>query len=154
VVCHDNAERNEAPPECLGPRAVPPRAPRSSGWWQRRPRTPERPAHPRRADSGLVLHHGVSELWSADPDFSAFSQRKVRNPLVKHYVTRRARPRDERNCHRRLRLARPVIPSSGHSNTFSNTLPSRYMGSIIALQTTLWLGFQGHTLSHTAFFRM
>ncbi len=31
----------------------------------------------------LCLHHGVSELWSADRDFSAFPQLKVRNPLVK-----------------------------------------------------------------------
>jgi len=31
----------------------------------------------------LCLHHGVTELWSADRDFSAFPQLKVRNPLVK-----------------------------------------------------------------------
>ena len=31
----------------------------------------------------LCLHHGVHELWSADRDFSAFPQLKVRNPLVK-----------------------------------------------------------------------
>lgn len=31
----------------------------------------------------LCLHHGVSELWSADRDFSAFPQLKARNPLVK-----------------------------------------------------------------------
>jgi len=31
----------------------------------------------------LSGHHGVSELWSADRDFSAFPQLKVRNPLVK-----------------------------------------------------------------------
>ena len=31
----------------------------------------------------LCLHHGASELWSADRDFSAFPQLKVRNPLVK-----------------------------------------------------------------------
>ena len=31
----------------------------------------------------LCLHHGVSELCSADRDFSAFPQLKVRNPLVK-----------------------------------------------------------------------
>ena len=31
----------------------------------------------------LCLHHGVRELWSADRDFSAFPQLKVRNPLVK-----------------------------------------------------------------------
>ena len=31
----------------------------------------------------LCLHHGVSELWSADRDFSVFPQLKVRNPLVK-----------------------------------------------------------------------
>jgi predicted nucleic acid-binding protein len=41
---------------------------------------------PRIHDSRIValcLHHGVSELWSADRDFSAFPQLKVRNPLVR-----------------------------------------------------------------------
>ena len=33
--------------------------------------------------AALCLHHGVSELWSADRDFSAFSRLKVRNPLVR-----------------------------------------------------------------------
>lgn len=33
--------------------------------------------------AALCLHHGVKELWSADRDFSAFPQLKVRNPLVK-----------------------------------------------------------------------
>lgn len=33
--------------------------------------------------AALCLHHGVSELWSADRDFAAFPQLKVRNPLVK-----------------------------------------------------------------------
>jgi hypothetical protein len=33
--------------------------------------------------AALCLHHGVSELWSADRDFSAFPQLKTRNPLVK-----------------------------------------------------------------------
>ena len=33
--------------------------------------------------AALCLHHGVSELWSADRDFSAFRHLKVRNPLVK-----------------------------------------------------------------------
>ena len=32
--------------------------------------------------AALCLHHGVSELWSADRDFSAFPRLKVRNPLV------------------------------------------------------------------------
>jgi uncharacterized protein len=32
--------------------------------------------------AALCLHHGVSELWSADRDFSAFPQLPVRNPLV------------------------------------------------------------------------
>src|SRR4051812_41333254 len=32
--------------------------------------------------AALCLHHGVRELWSADRDFSAFPQLKVRNPLV------------------------------------------------------------------------
>jgi hypothetical protein len=31
--------------------------------------------------AALCLHHGVSELWSADRDFRAFPQLKVRNPL-------------------------------------------------------------------------
>jgi toxin-antitoxin system PIN domain toxin len=33
--------------------------------------------------AALCLHLGVAELWSADRDFSAFPQLKVRNPLVK-----------------------------------------------------------------------
>jgi len=33
--------------------------------------------------AALCLHHNVRELWTADRDFSAFSQLKVRNPLVK-----------------------------------------------------------------------
>jgi toxin-antitoxin system PIN domain toxin len=33
--------------------------------------------------AALCLHHGVSELWSADRDFSAFPQLKVRNPLAR-----------------------------------------------------------------------
>jgi uncharacterized protein len=33
--------------------------------------------------AALCLHHGVSELWSADRDFSSFPPLKVRNPLVK-----------------------------------------------------------------------
>ena len=33
--------------------------------------------------AALCLHHGVSELWSADRDFSSFPRLKVRNPLVK-----------------------------------------------------------------------
>ena len=32
--------------------------------------------------AALCLHHGVSELLSADRNFSAFPQIKVRNPLV------------------------------------------------------------------------
>jgi toxin-antitoxin system PIN domain toxin len=33
--------------------------------------------------AALCIHHGVSELWSADRDFSSFPQLKVRNPLIK-----------------------------------------------------------------------
>lgn len=33
--------------------------------------------------AALRLHHSVRELWSADRDFTAFPQLKVRNPLVK-----------------------------------------------------------------------
>jgi toxin-antitoxin system PIN domain toxin len=33
--------------------------------------------------AALCLHHGVTELLSADRDFSAFPQLKVRNPLVR-----------------------------------------------------------------------
>jgi uncharacterized protein len=33
--------------------------------------------------AALCLHHGVSELWSVDRDFSQFPQVEVRNPLVK-----------------------------------------------------------------------
>jgi uncharacterized protein len=32
--------------------------------------------------AALCLHHGVSELWSADRDFSRFPALNVRNPLV------------------------------------------------------------------------
>jgi predicted nucleic acid-binding protein len=32
--------------------------------------------------AALCLHHGVSELWSADRDYSSFPSLKVRNPLV------------------------------------------------------------------------
>ncbi len=32
--------------------------------------------------AALCLHHGVSQLWSADRDFSLFPQLKVLNPLV------------------------------------------------------------------------
>jgi uncharacterized protein len=30
----------------------------------------------------LCIHHGISELWSADRDFSSFPKLKVRNPLI------------------------------------------------------------------------
>jgi predicted nucleic acid-binding protein len=33
--------------------------------------------------AALCLHHGVSELWTADRDFSIFPQLRTRNPLVK-----------------------------------------------------------------------
>jgi toxin-antitoxin system PIN domain toxin len=33
--------------------------------------------------AALCLHHGVSELWTADRDFSMFPQLKTRNPLLK-----------------------------------------------------------------------
>lgn len=33
--------------------------------------------------AALCLHHGVSELWTADRDFSVFPQLKLRNPLVR-----------------------------------------------------------------------
>jgi uncharacterized protein len=32
--------------------------------------------------AALCLSHGVSELWSADRDFSRFPELKTRNPLV------------------------------------------------------------------------
>jgi len=32
--------------------------------------------------AALCLHHGVSELWSADRDFSRFPDLVVTNPLV------------------------------------------------------------------------
>ena len=32
--------------------------------------------------AALCLHHGVSELWSADRDFGRFATLAVRNPLV------------------------------------------------------------------------
>jgi toxin-antitoxin system PIN domain toxin len=33
--------------------------------------------------AAICLHHGATELWSVDRDFSAFPQLKVRNPLAK-----------------------------------------------------------------------
>lgn len=32
--------------------------------------------------AALCLHHGVSELWSADRDFSRFAALRIRNPLA------------------------------------------------------------------------
>lgn len=32
--------------------------------------------------AALCLHHGISELWTADRDFSRFSRLRTRNPLV------------------------------------------------------------------------
>ncbi len=32
--------------------------------------------------AALCLHHGVSELWTADRDFRRFKELKVVNPLV------------------------------------------------------------------------
>jgi hypothetical protein len=32
--------------------------------------------------AAICLSHGVSELWTADRDFSRFPQLRVRNPLV------------------------------------------------------------------------
>ncbi len=32
--------------------------------------------------AALCLHHGVTELWSADRDYSSFPSLKVRNPLI------------------------------------------------------------------------
>jgi toxin-antitoxin system PIN domain toxin len=33
--------------------------------------------------AALCLHHGVTELWTADRDFSIFPKLKTRNPLVR-----------------------------------------------------------------------
>lgn len=33
--------------------------------------------------AAVCLHHGASELWTADRDFSLFPQLKTRNPLTK-----------------------------------------------------------------------
>jgi uncharacterized protein len=32
--------------------------------------------------AALCLHHGISELWTADRDFTAFPELKTRNPLT------------------------------------------------------------------------
>lgn len=32
--------------------------------------------------AALCLHHGVSELWSADRDFSRYPELRIRNPLI------------------------------------------------------------------------
>lgn len=34
--------------------------------------------------AALCLHHGVTELWSAHRDYSAFPGLKIRNPLIPH----------------------------------------------------------------------
>lgn len=34
--------------------------------------------------AAICLHHGVSELWSADRDFSRFPDLRTRNPLAGH----------------------------------------------------------------------
>jgi uncharacterized protein len=34
--------------------------------------------------AAICISHGISELWSADRDFSRFPQLKVRNPLIAH----------------------------------------------------------------------
>jgi hypothetical protein len=33
--------------------------------------------------AALCLHHGVSELWTSDRDFSMFPKLRTRNPLLK-----------------------------------------------------------------------
>ncbi len=33
--------------------------------------------------AAICLHHGVTELWTADRDFSRFPGLKTRNPLIK-----------------------------------------------------------------------
>jgi toxin-antitoxin system PIN domain toxin len=48
--------------------------------------TTARLAGPRIHDAriaALCLHHGVSELWTADRDFSMFPKLRTRNPLLK-----------------------------------------------------------------------
>ena len=48
--------------------------------------TAARLAGPRIHDAriaALCLHHGVSELWTADRDFSMFPKLRTRNPLLK-----------------------------------------------------------------------
>jgi uncharacterized protein len=32
--------------------------------------------------AALCLHHGISELWTADRDFSLFNRLRTRNPFV------------------------------------------------------------------------
>lgn len=59
----------------------------SDGYWEILRTTVEtaRIAGPRVHDAriaSLCLLHGVNELWSADRDFHAFPDLKVRNPLV------------------------------------------------------------------------
>lgn len=34
--------------------------------------------------AALCLHHGVTELWSADRDFGRFPELRVANPLISH----------------------------------------------------------------------
>ena len=59
----------------------------AEGYWQALRRVLERA----KATGGIVhdarvatlcLHHGVSELWTADRDFSRFADLSTRNPLV------------------------------------------------------------------------
>jgi len=59
----------------------------SPGYWDRLASqvTAAKSTGPRVHDAriaALCLHHGVSELWSADRDFGRFPDLKVRNPLT------------------------------------------------------------------------
>lgn len=59
----------------------------TEGYWERLRETVEsgRIVGPRVHDArvaALCIHHGVSELWSADRDFSRFQALRVVNPLV------------------------------------------------------------------------
>lgn len=59
----------------------------SPGYWERlrAQAGAARSAGPKVHDAriaALCLHHGVSELWSADRDFGRFPELKVRNPLA------------------------------------------------------------------------
>jgi toxin-antitoxin system PIN domain toxin len=55
--------------------------------------------------AAVCLEHGVTELWSADRDFSRFPSLRIRNPLVDPLPTRAGEPRAAYQLGKRRRAA-------------------------------------------------